>query len=209
MKFRNASVLGAAALAALAALTAGSIAVAQGPPGGGAGGFQMPPEMQAKMKKMQAFRDSHKNYQAIQQSLYGIAECEKSPATKLTKAQAKNILAVLKKWEGKPSLTNEQAGQVNKQLTAGLTTAQIKTVATTKMPFGRGGGGRPGAGGPGGRPGGPGAPGGRPGGMGNFQIPDPKEYNPLNPDTMPFVQFRERARQRLNEFKGKLEAAAK
>jgi hypothetical protein len=101
---------------------------------------------------------------------------------------------------------------LNKQITAGLTTAQIKTVATTQSPFGRGGGrggpgGGPGAGGPGG---GAGRPGGAAGGPpANFQIPDPKEYNPLNPNTMPFVQFRERAKQRMNDFKSKLEAAAK
>jgi hypothetical protein len=194
----------AAGIAALALLTVGGAAIAQGGPGG----FQMTPEMQAKFKKFQAFQESHKNYRAIQQSLYGIAECEKSPTTKLTKAQAQHVLAVMKKWESKPSLTNEQAGAVNKELTAGLTTAQIKTVATTQMPFGRGGRGG-GQGGPGAaRPGGAGGPGGGRG-MGNFQMPEPKEYNPLNPDTMPFVQFRQRAKQRLNEFKGKLQAAAK
>jgi hypothetical protein len=207
---------------ALAALAFSSVAIAQGPPGGGApGGFQMTPEMQAKMKKFQAFRESHKNYQAIQQSLYGIAECEKSPATKLTKDQAKKVLAVMKQWESKPSLTNDQAGQLNKQITAGLTTAQIKTVATTKMP-GRMGGGRPGGGGGfgggapgggrpgGGAPGGAGGPGGRPGGGFNFaSLPDPKEYNPLNPATMPATPFRDRAKQRINEFKAKLAADAK
>jgi hypothetical protein len=201
-----------AGIAAIALLAVGGASIAQGPPGG-AGGFQMPPEMQAKLKKMQAFNESHKNYRAIQQSLYGIAECEKSPTTKLTKPQAQHVLSVMKKWESKPTLTNEQAGAVNKELTAGLTTPQIKTVATTQMPFGRGGG-RPGGGGApggGGRPGGgaPGGPGGRPGGMGNFQIPDMKEYNPLNPETMPFVQFRPRAKQRMDEFKTKLQAAAK
>jgi hypothetical protein len=193
-----------AGIAALALLTLGGTALAQGGPGG----FQMTPEMQAKMKKFQAFQQSHKNYRAIQQSLYGIAECEKSPTTKLTKAQAKHVLSVLKKWESKPTLTNEQAGAVNKELTAGLTTPQIKTIATAQMPFGRGGRQGGGNGGPGGaRPAGAGGPGGRPGG--NFQMPDPKEYNPLNPDTMPFVQFRSRAKQRLNEFKTKLQAAAK
>jgi hypothetical protein len=209
MKFQLRSVAAAAFMAAAAVP-----AVAQGPGGaGGPGGFQMPPEMQAKIKKLQAFQESHKNYRAVQQSLYGIAECEKSPTTKLTKAQAKNVLATLKKWEPKTSLTNEQAGTLNKELTAGLTTAQIKTVATAKSPFGRGGRMGGGQGGPGGgRPGGPGAGGpggGRPGGMANFQIPDPKEYNPVNPDTLPFVQFRDRAKQRMNEFKTKLEAAAK
>lgn len=208
MKFQSIRIVGVATLVLLAAFS--YPASAQGPGGGGPGGFQMTPEMQAKMKKMQAFRDSHKNYQAIQKSLYGIAACEKTPATKLSKDQAKKVLAVIRQWEGKPSLTNEQAGQLNKQLTAGLTNSQIKTVAITESPFGRGGRG---GGGQGGRPGGAGgpggAPGGRPGGMANMQIPDPKEYNPLNPDTMPFVQFRDRAKQRLNEFKGKLQAAAK
>jgi hypothetical protein len=66
---------------------------------------------------------------------------------------------------------------------------------------GRGGpgGGGPGMGGPGGgamggggRMGGPG--GGGPGGM---TIPAPRDFNPLNPDTLPMVQTRDRAKKSL------------
>jgi hypothetical protein len=103
MKISTSFGLGAAALALLAAGAAPSFA--QG--GGGApGGMQFTPEMQAKFKKLQQFQQNHKNYRSIQQSLMGIAECQKSPATKLTKDQAKKILAVIKQWELKPSLTN-------------------------------------------------------------------------------------------------------
>lgn len=170
-------------------------ATAQGPGGG------MPPEMQAKMNAWKKFRDNHKSFSSIQQSLAGIGECEKDPKTALNKAQAKKVLAVLNKWGSKPTMTNDEATAANKEITSGLNIAQIKKIATAPAP-GRGGrgfgGGARGAGGPGG---------GRPGGAGgapNFKFPDPKEYNPLNPDSLPFVQFKKTAKDRLAELKNKL-----
>src|SRR5579872_5009671 len=174
-------------MAALAAISPG--AIAQGPP-------NMSPEMMAKFKAWGKFRESHKNYQALQQIMFGLGECQKDPKTALNKAQAQRVLGILHAWENKPVMTNEQAGQVTKQMEQGLNLAQIKVIATTQNPMqgGRGlGGGQRGAGGPGGaRPGGPPA---------NFKMPDPKEFNPLNPDTMPFEQMRGRVKQRLAEFK--------
>jgi hypothetical protein len=183
------------------------VAIAPAATAQGGFGAGMPPEMQAKMKAWQKFRDNHKNFSSIQQTIAGIGECEKDPKTALTKPQAKKVLAVLNKWGSKPTMTNEEAAAANKELTAGMTIAQIKKVATAPAP-GRGGrgfgGGQRGAGGPGGaRP----AGGGPGGGMANFKMPDPKEYNPLNPDTLPFEQFKKIAKDRLAELKGKLAAA--
>jgi hypothetical protein len=45
--------------------------------------------------------------------------------------------------------------------------------------------------------------------MGGFTFPDPKDYNPLNPDTLPFEQFRPMAKQRMTEFTGNLQKRAK
>jgi hypothetical protein len=73
-------------------------------------------------------------------------------------------------------------------------------------PGGGGGFGGPGAGGPpggGGRMGGPGGGGPGGGGMRNFdmsKMPDPKEYNLLNPASFPDTPFSARQKQRLGEF---------
>ena len=48
-----------------------------------------------------------------------------------------------------------------------------------------------------------GGPGGAPG-----AIPAPKEYNPLNPNTLPFERSRARAKTRMNELIAKLKARA-
>ncbi len=194
------------AAAAFAAIATSAIAQA---PGGG-GGFTPTPEMAAKFKKWQAWRENHKNFEHIQSTVRGLAECVKDPATSLTKDQAKAILAVYKKWGTKAVMSNDDAGAANKALTSSLNIAQIKKIATTKNPFA--GGGRMGGGG-GGRPGGGGGAGGaRPGGGrpgGGFTLPDPKDYNPLNPDTLPFEGFKAIAKQSQTEFLGKVQAAAK
>ncbi|HXG23938.1 MAG TPA: hypothetical protein VNJ09_05230 [Chthonomonadales bacterium] len=185
-----------------------SAALAQGGFGG-----QMPPEMQAKMKAWQKWRENNKNIVALQQTLMSLRELENDPKTQLTREQAKKILTVIKAWRNKPVMTNDQARDVMKQLTAPLNEAQLKKMATAPR-FGQGGRGfgggfRPGGGGGGFRPGGPGA-GGRPGG---FQMPDPKPYNPLNPDSSPFAKMNpemgKRVKQRYNEMIARLEARAK
>jgi hypothetical protein len=184
---------------------------------GGFGG-QMPPEMQAKMRAWQKWRENNKNIVALQQTMMSLRELENDPKTQLSKDQAKKILTVIKAWRNKPVMTNDQAREVMKQLTTPLNEAQLKKMATAPR-FGQGGrgfgggfrpggGGGPGGGGfrPGGGPGGPGRPGG-------FQMPDPKPYNPLNPDSSPFVKMNpemgKRVKQRYNEMIAKLEARAK
>lgn len=167
----------------------GSAAIAQGGPGGGAG---MPPEMAAKIKLWTKFQESHKNFTTLQKTMLGFGECEKDPATSLTKDQAKMILAAIKQWEGKPVMTNDEAGALVKTMTKGMTIPQIKAANDAKMPsFGRPKGGAAG------------------GGMANFKMPDPKEYNPLNPSTMPFEQARPMMKKSLDDFKAKLAAKSK
>lgn len=200
--------------AALALVAAG--ALAQGPPGGG--GFQPTPEQMAQFKKWQKFNENNKHLATLGRTLRSLNQLEEDPKTAITKDQAKKLLVIYKAWKSKPTMTNDQAKDVNKQLNAILNVAQIKKLnsGAAMGGFGRGGGmgggmGRPGggAGGPGGRPGGPGGP----GGGAAFKMPDPAPYNPFNPASSPFAkanpQMAERINQRTNEFLGKLEAKAK
>ena len=210
------------ALAIAAGMTLASPAAhAQGPGGGAPGGFQMTPEMQKQFQAWKTFRDNHKNYSALQQTLTAMGEMDKTPTTKITGAEAKKILPILKSWRSKPVMTDAQALSVNKQITGAMTIPQIKKIATTRM----GGGGRrggPGGGGPGGgggqRPGGGGGFGGgggqRPGGGGpggagggRMTMGPPKEYNPLNPDSMP-ERMRARAKTRIDALTALLKSHA-
>ena len=206
-------IVGAAALG-----MASSGVLAQGPGGGGpgGGGFQPPPEMAAQIKKWQKFNDNNKHLATLQRTLMRLGTLEEDPKTAITKDQAKKLLPIFKTWRNKPTMTNDQAKDVNKQVNSTLNIAQIKALNAGGQGFGGGmrmGGGRPsgGAGGPGGRPGG--GPGGRGGGMGNFKMPDPAPYNPFNPASSPFAkanpQRSQMFAQRYNEFIGKLEAKAK
>ena len=197
-------------LAALAAaVLIVPMAVAQRP-----GGGQVPPEIQARMKAWQKFRDTHKNVQSLQQTLVGLEAMEKEPRTRLTKAQAKTVVGVLNAWRNKPVMTDAQALKVNKQITAPLTVAQLKKIATAREGRGMGANRRPGGGGPGGPGGAPGG-GARQGGgnqprrMDPSQFPAPKEYNPLNPTTIPMERMRARAKQRLDTLTKTLTARAK
>lgn len=190
-------------------------AQAQGPGGGGPGGFQLPPAMQAKFKAWQHWRDNHKNVTSLQRTLGALSDMEQDPRTKLTKPQARKALAVIRKWQPKPSLTDAQALMVNKQLTATLTLPQIKKIAMASQ--GRRGGGFGGGGGGGRGPGGGGGfGGGRPGGGGGGRpamdpnaFPSPKDYNPLNPNTLPFARQRPRSQQRMAQLTAALAASAK
>lgn len=193
-------------MGAAAAMAFVAPALAQGPPGGGPGGFNPPPEMMAKIKAWQKWRENHKSVAAITHTIRGLGECEKDPKTALNKDQAKKVLAVLKAWRTKPVMSNDQAGGVNKALNAPLSLLQIKKIAATPEFGQRGGGGGGGMGRPGGGGGGPG--GGRPGGPGGFTLPDPKDFNPLNPDSSPFQgRMKDMAVQRYNELLKSLEAA--
>ncbi|HEY3265754.1 MAG TPA: hypothetical protein VGM37_02420 [Armatimonadota bacterium] len=175
------------------------------------GGMQMNPQAQAKMKAWQTWRNNHKNVQSLQQTLGALQYIQQDPKTRLNKAQSKTILGVLKAWRSKPTMTDAQALKVNKQLTTPLTLQQLKKLATAPRGGRRNGGG---GGGGMGRPGGGGAPGGPGGGRpgGGFdasRIPAPKDYNPLNPDTLPIERMRGRAKDRLNALTSALAAQAK
>lgn len=175
---------------------------------GGPGGFQPPPAMMAKMQAWRHWRDSHKNVTALQRTLGALNQMEQDPQTKLNKTQAHAVLVVINRWKGKPALTDEQARQVNTQVTTPLNLQQIKAIATASQ--GRRGGF--GGGGGGGRPGGGGFGGGRPGGPGGrpafdpASFPSPRDYNPLNPATNPMVRARSRAQQRLAQLTSALAA---
>jgi hypothetical protein len=145
----------------------------------------------------------------------GLADLE-SGTSKLNAKQAKAVLAVITVWKSKPVMLDPQAAKVNAQLLSYLTPAQ-KTAVTARRGPGGGGPGGPGGGRPGGGPGGPGGgrpgrfgggpgggrpggfgggPGGRPGGPGGFTMPAPKDYNPINPSTLPFPPMRQRMQDR-------------
>lgn len=195
-------------LAAVFILTAS--AQAQGPGGfGGPGGAPLPPAVMAKMQAWRQWRDTHKNVSSLQRTLGAITDMGQDPRTALTKPQARTILAVIKKWQGKPALTDEQARQVNTQITRPLSLIQIKKIAMAAQERrGRPGGG--GFGGGGGRPGGGGfgGGGGRPG-FDPASMPAPRDYNPLNPDTQPMARARQRGRQRHAQLIAALMTAAK
>ncbi len=196
-------ILQVAAPAALLALS-GSAVLAQG-------GFGGPPNpaMMAKFQAWQKWRQSHPNVSSVQRTVRGIEMLEKdpNPALHLNKAQGAKVLAVLTAWRNKPVMTDDQARHVAMQLTSPLNTQQLKKLATAQMPgqggrgFG-GGGFRPGGGPGGGRPGGP--------GRGNFQMPDPREYNPLNPDSNPMAKLNpemgNRIKQGMNDLIAHLKA---
>lgn len=184
-------------IAAALLLTVAGPVLAQGP---GGGGFQPPPEL---MKAFEKMRTARKNRMQVGQTIRALAELNKDPKTALTKDQAKKVLAVINSWKSKPSMTEDQAKQVSKELTTPLASnlSQLKALTVAMQSRGRMGGmggGRPGGGGGmgGGRPGG----GGPPGGGGAFdpkamarRIEDSlkKPYNPMNAATWgdgPFVQ---------------------
>ena len=200
------------AAAVVAALLPGA-AFAQGGGGGGFDPANMPPEMRAAMEKMRKFRDQNKQVFALGQTVRALPEIDKDPKTKFTSAQAKTMLTVINKWKTKPSLTNEQATQVNKDLTKAMTIPQIKKLAAEASRRGSWGGGRGGQGSGGGRPGGqggaPGGGGGRPGGAGGgtWRMPEPKPFNPLNPATS-FGRNPEMAKKRMADLTAALTARA-
>lgn len=193
--------MGLAVMGGLIAL-APSVVSAQGFGGGG-----MPPAIAAKIKAWQKYRDQHKNVSNLQTMLYEVAQTDKDPATQLNKAQAAKMLTIYKGYASKPSLSEDQAKEVSKQIGGLMTEKQLKKMTMSTPPWMRGGGGG-GFGGGGGRPGGgggrPAGGGGRPGG---FTFPDPPagSYNPMNPDTLPFVQMRPQAKQSQSAFLASLQ----
>jgi hypothetical protein len=213
-------------LAAAAMLSGAALAQGGPPPGGGGGGgfanfmASQPPEVQAKMKKWQAWRQNHKNIGQLNQTMRAITEMDKDPTSQLNKDQAKKIMAAVKPWESKPVMSDDQALALNKQITGVFSQSQLKKFATLQQQrggFGRPGGGGGGGGGfggppPGGGGGGPRPGGGAPGGGGMrfdpSKMPDPKDYNPLNPSTYPAGQMGDRMKQRTTEFMSILKTRA-
>ncbi len=201
------AIISASAIAILGAVSIPS-AQAQGP----GGGFQMPPEMQAKINAWKKWSEAHKGISNLGTLMYQVEQLDKAPGFELNKVQSVKVLGIMKPWRTKTDMTDDQAKVVAKSITGLLTDKQVKKLTTIESPFGRRGGGG-GAGG--GRPGG-GAPGGggaRPGGAGGGmpKIPDPPKggYNPLNPDTLPFEQMRPRAKKSMDDFTAELQAKAK
>lgn len=183
---------------------------AQGP-----GGMEMTPAMKAKFDAWRKWRDNHKNVSALQRTIGGLDALTKDSKNKFTAAQAKTMLGVITKWKDKKSITDAQAREINSALTKPLTAAQIKIMAREMPQFGRGPGGPGGGpGGPGGAPGGQGGGERRGGGMGGrtfdpSKMPSPKDYNPLNPATIPMERMRDRAKTQLSNVVAKLKASAK
>jgi hypothetical protein len=166
---------------------------------------QQQAQIQAKRKAWEKWRENHKHVQALGQTVMGFGTLESDPKNALTRDQARKILPILKEWRTKKVMSNEDALKVNRALTGPLTDAQLKKIATTPR-FGRGG---PGFGGGARMGGGAQRPqGGRP----RFDIskmPDPKDYNPLNPDSLPFEGIRAQAKQRMDKLMQDLAERAK
>ena len=171
---------------------------AQGGFGGG-----MPPEIAAKIKAWGKWREAHKGISNVQTLVYQVEQLDKQPGFELNKQQAGKLLGVIKPWRTKPEMSDDQAKGVMKAVTGMLTDKQVKKLTTIQPPWARQGGG----GGGGARPGG--GAGGRPGGAPAFPDPPKGGYNPLNPDTLPFVQMRPMAKKGMDDFTAELQAKAK
>ena len=203
---------GFAALMVGSLMAIGSAGVQAQPPGGG---FNMPPEMKAKIGAWKKWSEEHKNVAALGKTLRGIETINKEPETQLNKQQSAKMLTIVNTWKTKPDMTEDQAKDVQKQITAMLNDKQLKRLNAPGMGGfgGPGGGGRPGGGFAGGRPGGPGGgrPPGGPGGPGGFKFPDPPKgsFNPLNADTLPFEQARPMAKKSMADFTASLQKQAK
>lgn len=179
-------------------LLAAAGAMAAGPMAAHSQGFGgMPPEVAAKIKLWQKWRDQHKNVSNLQTMMWQVQQLDKSDDTKLDKKQASKLLVIIKSWRTKPTMNEDQAHTVSSQIGNLMNLKQIKKMTTLQPPWARGGGGG------GGRPGGGG---GRPGGPGGFKFPDPPKgsYNPINPDTLPFEQMRPQAKHGQEIFMAEL-----
>lgn len=209
--------------AATLATAATPWAQAQGP-GGRPPGGGMPPGMGPQFQAWRQWGDKHRNLMTLGRTVRGLGQLDRDPATKLSAAQAKQILPVLRAWRHKPTMTDAQAAKVNHQIVAALKPAQAKQLAVRRGPGG-GPGGRPSGGGPppggfGRPPGGGPPPGGfgrRPGGFGGPPPPGgmggappaPRAFNPLNPNTSPFGGDRARRARGYDALLASLAARAK
>ena len=225
MKMRSGICRGLAALALMGTLLIGARNAQAQRPGGG-----MPPGMMQKMKAWQKWNDSHKKLTLLNDEVFQVEKMNAEPAYALSKGQAVKMLQILNPWRLRPSMTEEQASALNKQISNVLTMKQVKRMKQIEAPsarmrnrgFGGGrpdgdrrpgsgrpeGGGRPSGGASGGRAGGPSPNGGtggrRPGGPppGGRGFPDPPRagWNPLNAASAPFPQARPETKRRADAF---------
>jgi hypothetical protein len=178
----------------------------------GFGGGQMPPEIQAKIKLWRKYSEEHKKATNLGQTVRKVEGMNKEDDFKLDKKQSGKMLSIMKTWSTKPTMSEDEAGTVTKEINSFLTIKQIKKMTTMPNGFGRpGGGGGPGGGGAGGgggaRPGGgAGGPGGAPGRM-NFPDPPKTGINPFNPNAMSGM-FKDMMKKSLDDFRTQLESQA-
>jgi len=122
---------------ALCALSAGTmLAQAPGgppPPGSGAGGFQMPPEMAAKIEAYKKWGMEHKNLNQLSSTIGLIETMNGQPDTKLDKKQSAKLLSIINEWKGKSTLTESQAKTLQDQMTGLLNDKQKKQMASPEM----------------------------------------------------------------------------
>ena len=163
-------------------------AIAQGPGGfGGPGGGGMPPQFQK-------FMEQTKYKRQMRDQLRAISEINRDPGTAVKPGQAKQLLAILRPWNTRDKMSEEDAKSIMRSVKKVMTAKQLNAMAKVKPQRGFGGGGggfgRPGggpggggpggggfAGRPGGGPGGPGGPGGGPGGRRPFDLSRMKDAN--------------------------------
>ena len=187
---------GVAAIALAGALLVGARNAQAQPPGG------MPPGLMQKIKAWQKWGDQHKKLTLLGDQVFQIEKMNAEPAYALNKGQSGKMLQILNPWRSRPTMTEDQASGLNKQIGNVLTMKQIKrltqieppSVTMKKRGFGGGPGGKPGGGPPG----------------GGFNFPDPPRagWNPFNADTIPFAQARPEMKRRTDAFFASLQHKA-
>lgn len=129
-----------------------------------------------------SWRIEHPNILALQRTVIVLGEVKGDPTATFSRDQARTLLGVLDSWHGKASLTEKQAQAINTSLQDQLTMRQFSLIQNAKEPFTipprQFMGGLPGS--------------GRLPATGMDTIPFPRNYNPLNPDTVPFPLLRAR-----------------
>jgi hypothetical protein len=175
------------------------------PPSGG-----MPPQRQRFIEATRFRRELRSHLPAIE-------EIDGNPATALSPAQARQLLAILKPWTTRDAMTEEDAKEVTRSVEQVLTARQLAAMRDALPPPGGGfGGGRfsqPGIRGPGARggaavqPGGFGAPRG-PGGGGGWNPERIKEINLISTKADPNRPWAARSAQRIQQILASLEARA-
>lgn len=162
------------------------------------GSVSLPPAIQAKINAWFKWMSVHKDVIRLGDLLVQVGQMDKDPRTQLNKKQSGQMLAIIHKWESKPSMSEEDAKTVQKEIGGILTLKQVQKVATIPAPsqqMMKGGGGS--------------AP--KAGKMNAKMIPDPpaKPWNPLNPDSMPIPQVRTQMKAVFNSWEASLTKRAK